>query len=291
MSKIVMQDKEFLYENASIPVINKLQDNDVNNFKNAINQEGSFTSCNFGNSSYSCNLIGTLSTGDIIQVLLPLSNQNSSNDSDISISIDGGTTYYNLLDKTQEFNLKASDFEYNDIYLRAVFNGSNFVLISPDRVKNIMILRLASDYSLGTSLNYYNVSTLTSIYYQRGSRFSKGSITPTSQSSVLAGVKIGAGIKNIKFSFTTQATNDNNTSTMYFIMYGYRCLADGTPYTINRSCVYNVLAGQAQTMVTSETITPVTQNDIIGLRLYKSMSSGLASVNGESRTYLYVEEI
>lgn len=292
MSKITYADKVALNSNSGIPDINKCKATDMNEIKNVINQEGTYTTCTYANSSYSCTLLGTLTAGDTVKMFVPLSNQDSSTDSDISISIDGGTTYYNLLDKTQEFNLRASDFEYNDIYLKAVFNGTNLVLISPDRVKNIMILGLASDYNVPSSSNYYNVSTLTSINYQRGSRLSKGSITPTGQSNKLAGVKIGAGIKNIKVSFTTQVTNNNSTNIMYFIMYGHGCLADGTTtYFINRSCAYNVLTSQAQTLVATESITAVTQNDIIGLRLYKSLPNGLASVNGESRTYITVEEI
>ena len=291
MSKIVMQDKEFLYENASVPIINKLQDTDINNFKNVINQEGTYTTCTYANSSYSCTLLGTLTAGDTIKILLPLSNQDSSTDSDISISIDGGTTYYNLLDKDKNFNLMASDFDYNDIYLIAVFNGTDFVALSPDRVKNIMILRLSSDYTTPTGLNYYNIGNLTLIEYQRGKRFTKGSITPTGQGSAMPGVKIGAGIDTVKISATAQMQNNNTTSTMYLILYLARCTSAGTQTNLARAGEQNILAGNFTTLSCTETVVNVNTNDIIGLRLYKSASSGIAVVGYENRTYLKVEEV
>lgn len=280
MSKIVMQDKEFLYENASIPVINKLQDNDVNNFKNAINQEGSFTSCNFGNSSYSCNLIGTLSTGDIIQVLLPLSNQNSSNDSDISISIDGGTTYYNLLDKTQEFNLKASDFEYNDIYLRAVFNGSNFVLISPDRVKSYIVLQISAEQSMSSSNNNYVINYDT-VLYQKGERLTKAIATGSAN-----GVKVGVGVKNIRVSQAVQANNNNASSDMYFLAYVY------VAGSIASRCITPAIVTGASVGITNATLSmPVSENDTIYGQVYKSRQTGIATIGTGARTQLIVEEI
>lgn len=292
MSKITIQDKEFLYENASVPAINKLQDTDVNTFKNVINQEGTYTTCTYdGAGAYKCTLLGSLTAGDTVQLFVPLSNQDASTDSDITISVDGGTTFYNIKDKYKSFDLKASDFDYNDIYLLAVYNGTKFVALSPDRVKNIMILRLASDYSTGTQYNYYNVGTLTLLYYQRGNRFSKGSITPTGQNSSLAGVKIGDGITNVKVSFTSQVVNGNSSSAMYMIMYGAHCTSGGTQTNLCRSVSPSISAGGMFSLVCTDTIADVNKNDIIGLRVYKSVASGTATVGFENRTYLTVEEV
>ena len=292
MSKIIIEDKEFLYQNSDIPAKNKVQDTDINTFKNTINQEGAYTTCTYdGAGAYKCTLLGSLTAGDTVKLFVPLSNQASSTDSNITISIDGGTTYYNLIDKYKSFNLMASDFEYSDIYLIAVYNGTNLVALSPDRVKNIMVLRLASDYEAPSGLNYYNLSTLTSIYYQRGKRFSKGSITPTSQSSVLAGVKIGNGIDLVRTSFTSQVQNTNSSSSMYIIMYGAVCTSGGSSSNWARAGFQTIPAGNFVSLTAGECVLPVNENDIIGLRIYKSMSTGTATVGYENRTYLTVEEV
>lgn len=131
MAKITYTNKATMNENASIPAINKCQATDMNSIKNAVNENGSFTPCSYTNSKYSCTLEGTLSSGDIVCVNVPLSSQGTT-DSEIQISVDGGTTYNYIKDSTGTFNIKASYLNFKDTDLILKYNGSGYVIVAPD---------------------------------------------------------------------------------------------------------------------------------------------------------------
>ena len=173
MSKITYTDKQFLYENAPIPAIQKVEDTDLNNIKGAINQNGAYTPTTFSNNQYSCTLTGTLSAGDVIQVQLDLSNQNAGTDSDISISVDGGSSYYTLINGT--LNIKASYYNFKNTYLKAVFDGTNFIEINSSNPIHvpISITNSTSNYS------YYDLKTGIGYIYadMQGADVSQGVVT------------------------------------------------------------------------------------------------------------------
>lgn len=190
MSKILYADKETIYQNPQIPANQKVQSGDMNSIKNAINQEGRYTptTYNSANGQFTCQMVGNLEVGDTIQVILDLTSQDDENDNDIMISIDGGINAYNLVDTKKEFILKASDFEYLKIYLKAVFNGVNFVLLSPDRVINEITALIREQITTSSS------GTIESLIIdsQKGRRL-----------SIENGViKIGEGISDILANLT-----------------------------------------------------------------------------------------
>lgn len=293
MSKITYTDKQFLYENAPIPATQKVEDTDLNNIKGAINQNGAYTPTTFSNNQYLCTLTGTLSTGDVIQVQLDLSNQNAGTDSDISISVDGGSTYYNLLDKTGSYNLMASDFDFSNIYLKAVFNGSEFVLLSPDKTKNYIELGLNEEQTYSRGINYYYVSQLNNIIYQKGNKFTIGIQTPSGSSSAIEGVKIPANISKVKVSGMLYLQNNNSSSAMYMISYIYKVSSDGqTSTSISAFLQPNIPAQDYNSFALIPQEIEVNEGDIIGFRVYIEIARGSVNVlPTQGRTYLVVEEV
>ena len=293
MGKILYADKETIYQNPQIPANQKVQSGDMNSIKNAINQEGRYTptTYNSANGQFTCQMVGNLEVGDTIQVILDLTSQDENEYYNISISIDDGATYYDLVDTKKGFVLNGSDFEYLEIYLKAVFNGTSFVLISPDRVTNEITLRLSGVYSAPSGLNYYYVDTLTEIYEQVGQRLGIGTVTPSGSGSNMSGVKIGEGITKIEATGQMQLTNTNTTSAMYFTNFIQRIKPDGSAVQISRSLNYDVLASGSQTANMATSLQKVEQNDIIGLRLYKSIASGTCTVDIDARTYVTVKEV
>ena len=281
MSKINIEDKEFLYQNSDIPAKNKVQDTDVNTFKNVINQEGAYTTCTYdGAGAYKCTLLGSLTAGDTVKLFVPLSNQASSTDSNITISIDGGTTYYNLIDKKSSFNLMASDFEYNDIYLIAVYDGSNLIALSPNRIKSYIVLQTSTEQSMSSSSNNYIINYDT-ILYQRGKRLTKAIATGSSN-----GVKVGVGVKNIRVSQSVQANNNNASSNMYFLAYVY------VAGSIVSRCLSSTIDSGSSIGITNATLSmPVAENDTIYGQVYKSRQTGIATIGTGVRTQLIVEEV
>lgn len=131
MSKINYSNKSYLNQNANVPSANKVEDTDMNSIKNAINEEGAFTTCTYSNSKYSCTLEGTLQEDDIVCLHIPLSSQNGV-DSDIQISVDNGTTYNYIKDSTETFNIKASYLNYKDVDLILKYTNSYFLVVAPN---------------------------------------------------------------------------------------------------------------------------------------------------------------
>lgn len=122
MSKLTYTNKVALSENPSVAAINKVQDSDMNSIKNAVNQNGSYTTTTAGtsNGQYYCTIEGTLSSGDGVKVSIPTNTLTAN----ASLSIDGGTTYYNIVDMSGN-NISANGLAGRNIDL--VFNGTSFV--------------------------------------------------------------------------------------------------------------------------------------------------------------------
>ena len=122
MSKLNYTNKVALSENPSVAAANKVQDSDMNSIKNAVNENGSYTLVEAGDvgGELYCNLEGTLSIGDIVKIQLPTYTINTN----CKISVDGGTTYYNVVDLSGN-NISARGLSERNIDL--VFDGTNFV--------------------------------------------------------------------------------------------------------------------------------------------------------------------
>lgn len=153
MPVITYTDKEALNVNSSVAAINKVQDIDMNSIKKGINQNSSYTSCTFSSNKYTCTLEITLQQYDLVKVFVPFSNQDSNSDSDVSISVDGGTNYYNIKDSTQTTTLKASTFNFKDSYLDLLYTGTAFIVVSPnvEAGSTVVFSRLTTNQSISNS--------------------------------------------------------------------------------------------------------------------------------------------
>lgn len=100
MSKITYSDKEFIYENASIPEINKITDENMNEIKTVVNEndtrlstvEKYITATAGSNGDFYVDLDITLAIGTIVNISFPIATVDTAN---ARLSIDGGTTYKN----------------------------------------------------------------------------------------------------------------------------------------------------------------------------------------------------
>lgn len=280
----VFKQYETYFNNWFKTLEDELSENQAGNLQNQINslndsviQNGSYTTCTYDetNSNYKCNLARILSNGDSFQLMLPLSNQNDSNDSNVSISVDGGTTYYNLLDKTGEFNLMSSDFEYKNIYLKAVFNGSNFVLISPDRIKNIVSAKIAEDITTTTNGTINNLTKNT----QQGERIKiKNGI-----------IEIGDGVKRIKASLTMtiQTQTANQVGWQPYLKY----MKKGDSEYTNLATVRDICeANEYNSLSITDFLVFVNPGDKFTLGWYKGTSYSIKVKSG-SLSAITIEEI
>lgn len=295
MSKILYADKETIYQNPQIPANQKVQSGDMNSIKNAINQEGRYTptTYNSANGQFTCQMVGNLEVGDTIQVILDLTSQNENEYYNISISIDDGATYYDLVDTKKGFVLNGSDFEYLEIYLKAVFNGTSFVLISPDRVTNSIELVMAENENYGSGLNYYYFSNLTVVRNQKGTRFSVDTVAPESSATSMSGVKIGEGITEIEASGQIQFQNQNANSTMYMIGFITIINTINELYlTLSGTIIDNIPPQKYGSTVFAPRPAQVREGYVVGLRGYKEISNGLFGVISTApRTCLVVKEV
>lgn len=295
MGKILYADKETIYQNPQIPANQKVQSGDMNSIKNAINQEGRYTPTTYNseNGQFTCQMVGNLEVGDTIQVILDLTSQDVNEYYDISISIDDGATYYDLVDTKKGFVLNGSDFEYLEIYLKAVFNGTSFVLISPDRVTNSIELVMTGNENYGSGVNYYYFSNLTVVRNQKGTRFSVDTVTPESSGTSMSGVKIGEGITEIEASGQMQFQNKNTTSSMYIL--GFITIintANELYLTLSGTITDNTQPNQYCSNVFPPRPAKVQEGYVVGMRGYKSNYNGsFELVSTAPRTGLVVKEV
>lgn len=151
MSKIDYTNKVALNVDPSIADINKVKDSDMNSIKNAINQNGSYTplTLNSNTGVFYCTLEGTLAANDIVHLKMPTTTGNVST----SISVDGDTTSYTILDEAGK-NVKPVDISNQNIDL--YFNGTNFILRIPE------VIDVSSDFT-----SQYTIGSLKALYYPK----------------------------------------------------------------------------------------------------------------------------
>lgn len=277
MGKILYADKETIYQNPQIPANQKVQSGDMNSIKNAINQEGRYTptTYNSANGQFTCQMVGNLEVGDTIQVILDLTSQNENEYYDISISIDDGATYYDLVDTKKGFVLNGSDFEYLEIYLKAVFNGTSFVLISPIRNENIISARINEEITATGSGTVENLTKYNSI----GQRI-----------KIIGGVvKIGEGIDKVKVS-TTMTIRSETSNAIGWQPYIKIKKANSDSY-INLATARDVCyANEYNTLSITNFLISVGEDDLLTVGWYKGTANSITIRSGALSNF-EVEEV
>lgn len=267
MGKILYADKETIYQNPQIPANQKVQSGDMNSIKNAINQEGRYTPTTYNseNGQFTCQMVGNLEVGDTIQVILDLTSQNENEYYDISISIDDGATYYDLVDTKKGFVLNGSDFEYLEIYLKAVFNGTSFVLISPIRNENIISARINEEITTTGSGTVENLTKYNSI----GQRI-----------KIIDGVvKIGKGIDKVKVS-TTMTIRSETSNAIAWQPYIKIKKANSASY-INLATARDVCsANEYNTLSITNFLISVDEDDLLTVGWYKGTANSITIRRG-----------
>lgn len=129
--KINYANKVSLNPLPTIDSTNKIQDIDMNNIKDAINQIGSYILLQKETPiakdtavKYFCDLTGTLSIYDVINVIFPNETENLS--SYPQISIDNKTTYYEIKKGNSLVALRDLQGKANVLY----FDGTNWQVVS-----------------------------------------------------------------------------------------------------------------------------------------------------------------
>lgn len=206
MSKIDYTNKVALNVDPSVADINKVKDSDMNSIKNAINQNGSYTplTLNSNTGVFYCTLEGTLATNDIVHLKMPTTIGNVST----SISVDGDTTSYTILDEAGK-NVKPVDISEQNIDL--YFNGTNFILRIPE------VIDVSSDFT-----SQYTISSLKALFF------------PKQKALVLSFYVSGLPSSGNPITMLS-TTNYKPASNTYAIGYGtaaaiayYGCLTAGT---------------------------------------------------------------
>ena len=155
-------------------------------------------------------------------------------------------------------------------------------------------IRASAAESFAAGLNYYYLSNLDEIFSRCGDLFQEiGTVTPSGSLSTMSGLKIPAGVKKINVSAQTLFTNDNTNSPMYFSLFVYKISANGEATELTRSISQSVPITSLNnvTLNCSEVKgVEVSEGDIIGLRVYKSIANGSMTVGTGPRTYLSVEK-
>lgn len=277
MGKILYADKETIYQNPQIPANQKVQSGDMNSIKNAINQEGRYTPTTYNseNGQFTCQMVGNLEVGDTIQVILDLTSQNENEYYNISISIDDGVTYYDLVDTKKGFVLNGSDFEYLEIYLKAVFNGTSFVLISPIRNENIISARINEEITATGSGTVENLTKYNSI----GQRI-----------KIIGGVvKIGEGIDKVKVS-TTMTIRSETSNAIGWQPYIKIKKANSDSY-INLATARDVCyANEYNTLSITNFLISVGEDDLLTVGWYKGTANSITIRSGALSNF-EVEEV
>lgn len=164
MQKINFQDLPSTTTPLNAANLNAIQTNAesaINSVEDIAVNGTSYATCTFASNKYTCDIVDSLSANDIVQVFVPFSSQNDSTDTDVSISVNGGDNYYNIKDQALVKNLKASNFSYKDMYLKLLYNGTNFIVLSPNIEQfsyTVFVLSSSQSISSGsfTKINYAN---------------------------------------------------------------------------------------------------------------------------------------
>lgn len=155
-------------------------------------------------------------------------------------------------------------------------------------------IRTSAEESFGAGLNYYYLSKLDDIFSSCGDLFKEiGTAQASGSATSITGLKIPTGVNKINVSGQVQFTNDNTTSTMYFMAAIYKVNADGEATELSRSMstAVPITTNNVVTLTFAEVKgVEVAEGDIIGLRVYKSVANGLMTVGVGSRVYLSVEK-
>lgn len=158
MSKINFNNKVAVNQNTSVPDENKCNSTDLNSLKKAVNQIGSFNTVTVGANAYQfkVNLEGTLTTGDVVNVLFPT----STNTSNTQLSVNNGTNYYNIYSKSGN---KLETNMLSGRYLQLYFNGTDFVLNCPLKLTMWTNASPTSNFATQTINITYNMSKIDKI--------------------------------------------------------------------------------------------------------------------------------
>lgn len=246
--KINYANKVSLNPLPTIDSTNKIQDIDMNNIKDAINQIGSYILLQKETPiakdtavKYFCDLTGTLSIYDVINVIFPNETENLS--SYPQISIDNKTTYYEIKKGNSLVALRDLQGKANVLY----FDGTNWQVVS-----NVV----------NDALNIFPVGSL---FF---------STTPTNPSAWMGGTWEAWGTGRVPVGVNTSDTDFNTvektggsksynriTTTQYkntsgsIESYGFQ---KGSGFYANRTIVYDTGLGDShsETVLEIPTIQP-----------------------------------
>lgn len=156
--------------------------------------------------------------------------------------------------------------------------------------KSIITAMLSQTVNMSTS-NQYQAFGVSEILTNIGEKFTLSETRGTDLGII--GIKIGRDVSKVKINANLQFTNNNNTSSMYFIGYIYKESKNGSVRNmIGRALTPSISSGGISATATiSPLIIDVEENDIIYLRAFKSIASGIATIDPQQRTYLTVEEV
>lgn len=108
-------------------------------------------------------------------------------------------------------------------------------------------------------------------------------------------IKIGTGVSKVKVSSNVQVSNNNATSNMFFTYFIHKfnpnVHTDGIGEVIARSMSPSIAKDTFVSISIPSVLCDVEEGDYIYVRVYKGISSGVATINGGVRTYLTVEAL
>ena len=186
---------------------------------------------------------------------------------------------------------KVIDDDMNEI--KQVVNANDDTLNAALQPLEKITLNMSATQEFGSGLNWYYVDQLDTIKRQTGTAFTIETVTPSGSGTPMSGVKIPAGISKANVSGMLYMQNNNNSSAMYLLGCIYKVSSDGTTATsITASLVADIPAGDYASFAMVPQEIDVEEGDVIGFRIYKEVSAGLANVlSNIDRTFLIVEEV
>lgn len=189
-----------------------------------------------------------------------------------------------------EWKKLANSSEIGDLSdLTTNFKSNIVTAINEINDRQMITACISSEQEMSTSSSYQQIS-LDEIVGQVGDKFELAETTGLSENTT--GIKIPSGVSKVKVSCNIQFANNNETSSMHFIGYIYNAKASGSGgVLISRSITPTIAKGTYTTSTTTPIIINVSENDVIYLRTYKNISSGVATIGAGTRTYLTVEKV
>lgn len=186
---------------------------------------------------------------------------------------------------------KVQDTDMNEI--KQVVNANDDTLAGLLQPLEKITLNMSATQEFGSGLNWYYVNQLDTIKRQTGTAFTIGTVTPSGSGTTMSGVKIPTGISKVNVSGMIYMQNNNNSSAMYLLGCIYKVSSDGTTATsITASLVADIPAGDYASFAMVPQEIDVEEGDVIGFRIYKETTAGLANVlSNVDRTFLTVEEV